>query len=79
MRRPPFSRSGSRRAGGGAPPPAGVPEWQKCQVSGTGRKLVRIVSHSPCTWLIHPPRSSGLRTVALMHSSWMCGGRLMIT
>ena len=45
------SSSGSRRAGGGAGPASSAAgwAWQKCQVSGTGRKLVRMVSHAPCT------------------------------
>lgn len=61
MRRPPSSSRGSRRARGAgsaamppppplAPaPPGGGMACAKCQVSGTGRNEVRIVSHSPCT------------------------------
>ena len=43
-----------------------------------GRGKTSILNSNP-TLEIHPPRSSGFLTVALMQSSWMCLGQLMMT
>ena len=51
---------------------------QNCHLSGTGRKEVVTVSHSPCTLAIHPLRSVGLRTVADIARMRMSFGRLMM-